>query len=289
MTTLQVGSEEHKVAFCDTFVKTHDPYDPAKLTWPALDPDSLGRLAGLPVWDEAVATERETALKVQTLAQVEPDPVLREAIGLQGFEEGRHSRMLELLTSHYGIPIEARPTPSPPKNAEWAFMRTGYGECFDSFFAFGLFAIARDSGFFPPALVEIFDPIMQEEARHILFFVNWVAYRRAHTPLPQQPLYAFRCGLAISLQILSRIRTAISIGSSESQDNFAMKSHASLGEISPRSFIELCLNENERRLAPYDPRLLRPRLAPTLARLVLMFLPRGKPPVSKHSAAPGLS
>lgn len=272
---LRLGSEEHKQLFCGEFVATHDPYKPADIAWPDLDDDARQRLVALPVWDEAVSTEQETALKVQSLARVEPDPLLREAIGLQGYEESRHSQMLALLTQNYGIPVTKRADPPAPPDAEWAFMRASYGEMFDSFFAFGLFALARDSGFFPSGLVKVFDPIMQEEARHILFFSNWVAYRKVHSSAVDRPLLLFRCSLAIALQILSRIKTAVDVGGQASQDNFAMKSHQSFAaDLSPRSFIETCLRENDQRLSLYDERLLRPTMVPRLARLALKFLPR---------------
>ena len=46
-----------------------------------------------------------------------------------------------LLTKHYGIPVAPFPPPEVPKDPTRAFLRTGYGECLDSFFAFGLFRL----------------------------------------------------------------------------------------------------------------------------------------------------
>jgi hypothetical protein len=270
-----IGSPEHKELLCRFFIDTHDPYKPAEMPWPELEKDARDRLAMLPIWEEALRTEAETALAVTTMGEVEKDPILAKAISLQGYEEARHAEILKLLVTKYKIDV---PDFSSQKPAEpdWAFMRIGYGECFDSFFAFGLFALARDSGFFPPSLVKLFEPVMQEEGRHIIFHVNWVAYNQAQLPYAGKPAYVFRRGLAMWMQLLSRFKTALRVkgkGDRE-QDNFTMNAHAQFGSISPRAFVELCLSENERRLKDYDPRLLRPTFVPTVAKAFLQTLPR---------------
>jgi hypothetical protein len=213
----------------------------------------------LPVWDEAVNTERETADKVQRMSECETDGLLREAIALQGFEERRHATLLDLFTARYDIPVERRTDPDGAEDPAWAFLRTEYGECFDAFFAFGLFAFARESGFFPPPLVALFDPIMQEEARHILFFVNWLAYRR-RSGCSTGARCSTSAGLRLALQILNRIRTRVRPWRAR-EDNFTMTVTPWLA-TSIRSFLETCVQENDRRLGAYDPDLLRPAFAP---------------------------
>ena len=272
-----VGSEEHKQLFCDTFICTHRPFEPSDVSWPSLDSESLARLKALPIWDEAVRTEAETALEVQTLGKSERDPLLARAIALQGYEEGRHAALLRSLTKNYAIEVLPFPDPRPPADPVWAFMSTGYGECLDSFFAFGLFEIGRRSKYFPAALTDIFDPILQEEARHILFIVNWAAYLRARAPAATRPAWEARRAWTIAAQILEHVRQAFRTagGSGDSQEGFTMNARTAFADLSAREFLELCLSENERRLARYDPRLLRPVLVPSAVRLALKFLPRG--------------
>jgi hypothetical protein len=270
MGTPWTGSPEHKELLCRFFIDSHLPFEPAELTWPDLDDGSRDRLAALPIWEDAVRTEAQTARTVLAMGRAEKDPLLGEAIRLQGYEEARHAELLEGLTRRYGIPVPPY-RPAEPPDPEWAFMRVGYGECFDSFFAFGLFALARDSGFFPPGLVKLFEPVMQEEARHILFHVNWVAYCQARLPYGRRPAYLFRRGLAAWLQLASRVRTAVQLkgATRQDQENFTMAAHGSFGEVSPRVFLETCVRENDARLEPYDPRLLRPAFVPRLARAAL--------------------
>ena len=209
--------------------------------------------------------------------QSEADPVLARAISLQGYEEGRHASVIALLTRHYGIDVAAFGEPEIPGNPTWAFLRTGYGECLDSFFAFGLFEIGRRAAFFPAGLTGVFDQIMQEEARHILFLVNWAADLRARRPLLLRPAFDVRRAWNIAAQAFDRVRGAFAMQGAKGQAGFTMKTHSELGDLSLRAFLELCLTENARRLAPYDERLLRPAIAPGAARAVLKVLPRESP------------
>jgi hypothetical protein len=271
----EAGSAEHRRGLARFFIDTYIDYEPEKIRWPALGEAERSRLVGLPFWQEAVATESRTSGKVMAAAQLESDAELRKAIELQGFEENRHARLLAALTEHYRIPIQT-PPPHVPRSLENEFLLAGFGECFDSFFAFGLIAIANDSGYFTPELVQIFEPVVQEEARHILFFVNWVKYRRAQLPWWKRPLFRLRCGYLILKQVVSRARTAQAFngGDASSADNFTMTSAQDFGSnLTVHDLLGRCLAENDRRMAPYDPRLLRPRLVPTLARVFYRILP----------------
>src|SRR5690348_5233868 len=275
---LAVGSTEHRRLLGQFFLDTHVEYVPEQMPWPALAQDELERLRSLPFWQEAVSTENVTSNTVAAAATLEADPLVRRAIALQGFEEMRHARLLVALTSHYRIPVQSPPR-FTPHSLESDFLFAGFGECFDSFFAFGLFALARQSGFFPPPLVKFFEPVMQEEARHILFFVNWVKYRRARLPWWRRPAFRLRCAWIIVKQVASRLKTARSMGRAQpadagSSENFTLTAHQELGtEVTLHRLLGLCLVENERRMAKYDARLERPRLVPGIARILFRLLP----------------
>lgn len=276
MDGVRVGSWEHRRIYCRVFVETHRPFRAADIAWPELDEESLARLRGLPVWKEAARTEAATAVKVQSLGKAEKDPVLAEAIALQGYEEQRHADIIRGLTSRYGIPVPRYEADGAPADPTWTFLRTGYGECLDSFFAFGLFDVGRRTEFFAAPLIAIFDEIMQEEARHILFLVNWAADLRARRALPLRPVFDVRRAWNVAAQAFDRVRGALAMKGSEEQDGFTMKTHVELSEFSLRSFLDLCLAENERRLAPYDERLLRPKLVPATVKVLRHLVPRGK-------------
>jgi hypothetical protein len=276
MPQLKVGSDDHKRAFCRSFVETHHAYDPHQILWPELDSASVERLRGLPFWGEAIGSERTAAARVRAMADVEPDAEMRDAIAMQAYEEERHAVLLEKLLQHYGIPCPDDAA-QKPRDAEWGFLRMGYGECFDSFFAFGLFKVASDTGFFAPPLVRIFDGVMEEEARHILFFSNWAAHRGHTLPLIERPWFLVRRIAGVALQALGRVKTALQLRDTESSDDFTMQVPDAIGaDVSLVGLARTCVRENDRRLGAYDPRLLRPKIVPTLIGLALRFAPGGR-------------
>jgi hypothetical protein len=282
---VRIGSDAHKTLFCRTLLDTFDAYKPAVIDWPKLDSAALERLTSLPIWDIAVQTEGRARLNVEAYAATSTDALLRKAIELNAFEEGRHKLVLSNLVTAYGIALAPEPQYVVQGDPEWAFMVTGYSECIDSFFAFGLFETAKRSGFFPEALVDTFEPVIQEEARHILFFINWAAWHRRNMPLWRRPFFELKVLAVWLFLIWERIGIARDMGSGVQDNNFTVTGAKSLGDdIDAAQLIDFCLAENERRMSLYDHRLLRPFAVPALARLARRFM-RPKKTVTGQSAA----
>lgn len=280
-----IGSDQHKTLFCRTLLDTHNPFKPAVIDWPKLSGDARDRLVSLPIWDIAVQTEGKAGIRVQSYADRVTDPLLKQAIEMDAFEEKRHKRVLANMVEAYGITLAPEPPYPPPRYPEWAFMVTGYAECIDSIFAFGLFEIAKRSGFFPLELVDTFEPVMQEEGRHILFFVNWVAWRRRTLAWWKRPWFVARCLGVWAFLLWERIGLVRSVGGAPQNHNFTVTGSQSLGiQLSPGDLLDICLAENDRRLAVYDDRLLRPTIVPSIIRLIRPLLK--SPRTRRGSASP---
>jgi hypothetical protein len=273
----RLGSPQHLAAFCRMLLDTHNPYKPAVMDWPTLEPEARDRLVALPIWDIAVQTEGRARLHVATYANLVTDPLLKKAVEMNAFEEGRHKHVLSNLVRAYGIQLAPEPEYITPKDPEWSFMVTGYSECIDSFFAFGLFDAAKQTGFFPEELVETFEPVIQEEARHILFFVNWVAWHRRTMPWWRRPYFELKVLRVWLFLIWERVGIARDMGHGVQDNNFTMTGAKQVGaDIEVSGLMRICLSENGRRMARLDPRLPRPSTVPALARFALRFMPKPK-------------
>lgn len=271
---IRAGGETHYKMLTQLLQATYNPYKPAVLDWPELEPETLKRITSLPIWDIAVQTEIKASMRIEAFAATIKDPELRAALRHMAAEERRHKEVLGKLVGAYGIPLQPDGEYQLPKDPEWGFLVTGYSECVDSFFAYGLFAMAARTGYFPQALVDTFEPVVQEEGRHILFFTNWLAWHKAAMPLWRRPYFALKVAAVWVFLAWERMGIARDVDGLEGGDaNFTMNgSKALTDELDLASLIDTCLEEDKRRMAGYDQRLLRPATMPKLARLARIFI-----------------
>ncbi len=269
---MRIGSEAHRERFCRQFIDSHQQFDPVTLPWPKLAEPELDRMRTMPFWREVLHTERRAGAIVRAFATTIDDPLVREAIDLQGFEEDRHARLLRVMIERYDLAVEESDIEPIGADLHTAFVDFGYGECLDSFLGFGMFKIARQSRFLPEPLFAIFDTLMIEETRHIVFFINWMAWQeanRGHGAWMRSLTSARYYGRAIR-----RLVRTIRSGQKENdgKDFSATQAGIFLDGFTFRRFVEECCAENARRMADFDNDLLRPRLLPSLAGAALAGL-----------------
>lgn len=268
---MRIGSDDHKELFCRSFMATHRKYEPEDLAWPDLSDEDVARLRGIPFWTEAISMETEAGLMVRACAASVDDPLVQEAIALQGYEEARHGRLLQHMIGRYGLESEERLDPALDPDVESAFVDFGYRECLDSFGSFGIYALAREVEFLSEPMLDIFENVVQEEANHIVFFINWLAWRDARRGRPAA-LRNVKALWHYGKAVAGHVRMALGAEKGDDRSFTSTGGSTFVANLTPTLFLETCLRENERRLGGFPEELLRPRLIPALARGALLGL-----------------
>jgi hypothetical protein len=270
---VKLGTDAHKAVFCRQFLQTHQNYDPRTLAWPELDQAALDRLRSVPFWQEVLHTEMRAGAIVKAFTDTIEDPVLRTAVALQGFEEARHADLLREMIRRYGLDAPETPLDPLPADIVTAFKDFGFGECMDSYLGFGVFKIARTSAFLPEAMFEIFDTLMYEETRHVVFFVNWMAYHQAQKGAMgslARPIVTLWFYLRAVNRMMGVARRGAEVN--DGKDFAATQASVFLDNFTFRGFLEDCYGENKRRMGELDPELIKPSFLPKLSETALSAL-----------------
>ncbi|MBT40205.1 MAG: hypothetical protein CL938_16840 [Deltaproteobacteria bacterium] len=263
---MEIGSDVHKELFCRTFVEGHLKFEPQDLPWPELDEKPLELLRSLQLWTHARQFEHDAGPMIEMVAKRVADPMIREALELQSFEETRHARLMDYMIKLYDLPAEdPKDFSSPDPLTE--FIDFGFEECLDSFGGFGLFELVRQSKLLPESLLEIFENVMREESHHIVFFTNWYAHRETASGFSNRLLLPPRIAWYYARALL-KIRDLVKVDDAEPGAAFIVTGARDFTDsLTPRLVLETCVAENERRLAGFDRRLLMPTFVPRLARV----------------------
>jgi hypothetical protein len=271
--SMRIGSLEHRDAFCSHFVQTYVDYDPTALPWPVLDDAALHRLRQVPFWEEVFYAERRAGAIVAAFTETITDPVLKAALALQGQEETRHANLIRVMIDRYGLDAPERPIGDLGADIETSCKDFGFGECLDSFVGFGLFKIAWQSEYLPREVMQIFSMLMYEETRHIVFFINWMAYteaRKGWLARTVSPLVSARYYLRAVRRMVGRARRGKEMN--DGKNLAAIQVSMFLDDFNFRRFLEDCYTENSRRMSVFDQELLRPSFLPQLTDVALKAL-----------------
>ena len=257
------GSDAHKAAFCRMLLDTHNPYKPSIIDWPAARSEARERLVSLPIWDIAVQTEGKARLRVQSYAASIADPCCGGHRA--GWLRGRPPQGGPVQPRR-GLwhPLGARAGLSPAARSGMGLHGDRLQRVHRQLLRFWPVRAGQALRFLSAGLVDTFEPVMQEEGRHILFFVNWVAWHRRNLPWWRRPLFAakvlavwvFRSGNGSA----SPAASAVPATRAEAQDNnFTLTGSKAVGavDMSVATLIDVCLRKRA-TLAGYDSRLLRP-------------------------------
>ena len=114
--------------------------------------------------------------------------------------------------------------------------------------------------------------LSDEEARHIVFFVNWITYLQI-----QQgrgfPLLRTSHALWHYSKALWKLVSVFGGSAEEDEKSFtATGANSLIDNLTPAMFFSTCLQENAKRMSQFDSRLLQPQLMSTIFRIALNSL-----------------
>ncbi len=280
--SIRAGTPQHRDLFCRAFVESHLPFEPEALPWPQLEPRHVELLRGFPFWSLALGVEQKAGRMLAIFAESLGDPAIRKAVALQAYEEARHGRLLAHMLSRYGIEVRVTP-PSLDAVTRDDFLVFGFSECTDSFIGFGGFALARQKQLFPKQLLDVFSQVLYEEARHIVFFINWWRYEEA---LAGHANAFARTARAIRYHVRAIRRTAQGAQDTANLAELTSGGSQAIFEgVTPQAFLEVALAEHRAMMERFDARLLKPQIVPALATAAVLGL-RMLPP--RKSPEPGV-
>jgi hypothetical protein len=273
----KIGSYDSKKQFCRRFVEGYS-VESNLIVWPKTDQSTLERLQRIPAWVRVLQSKLDAAQIVGAFAETLSDSMIKEAIALQGQHEQRHYQTLKSFIQTYDIAAPVIRTATPLNNLETAFIDLGFKKCLDALLGFGFYGLASETRAFPEELLQPFDQLLNDEARHIVFFMNWFAYAQTKQGKSWNEL---RGANAVWRQRGELLKLLMAFGKDDDEDNilFILFGSTQPEQLTAERFLALCLRENKRRMSLPSTEGLQPQLAPTLAsfgRSVFQFWPHRK-------------
>lgn len=230
------------------------------MTLPSLDDSTRKKLAELNIWAEVYDQHQQAGWVAQSYSQVVKGSLLQRAIAQIAENELALAQSLKTLCKENRLgTINVGNHDSVPAS-EVAFRKSCHRSNLSLFLASGLYELASQDGYLQPDLLNLWNEVLNIQACHVLFFMNWLAFE---AQVKQKPDYELS-GLG-SLWTHKKQWLAIfnKLNRSEYDDNLPRDPKQIdyfLGKENYSSFLDACERNYRDRFESLDSRLLRPRI-----------------------------
>ena len=180
---------------------------------------------------------------------------------LQAQEQTLLVKTIQSFLSTYNIPAPALPAVKIPKNLEAAFIKVGYQNGLDLFWADGLRDAAQKANAVPASLDQRFEQLLVEQSRHTIFLVNWMAYQKAKLNKRWGDWNAVPALLSRSGALVTLIAA---FGPKDLDERPAATRW--MARYTIETFLKRCLAVHQTRMQTLGPDLLQPQLSVNLAK-----------------------
>lgn len=242
------------------------------LTFPALDELTQKRLAELQFWPSIYGQLHRASVIAQSLSQSAQGSLLQGAItqlaqdnlaiaaAVKTFCQERH-----LTDSNF-----TKTSVSSPSKSD--FKAICHQNNMGLLWMSGLYELAIQEDYLQADILAILDQILMLQARHILFFLNWLAFE---SHVKQKPEYELK-GLLSFLPLKGLwFETFKKLNRSEYDDTLPIDPDESdyfLGKYGYSDFVQACESNYLARFTGYDERLVQPRTLLQAAKSVRTLL-----------------
>ncbi len=266
---MQLGSYEHQKLFCQALTDRHVRYTLDQVPWPQLSDTERQRLQDIPFWSEMLQQKRQLALLVRTLAAQTKPTRLKGGILLLSQEMERQVKLIEQMMAFYQIPTVSLPLQPLPEDLTPGLLDLAFDQYLSAYILWGWFAVAREQQYLPEALLEVWEPILEEDARHSIFFANWTAGQQFSLNNNWRRLRAiWQRGLQF-LGLFDRFGRRLE---DKTLPKTASTADIFMGQLTAAQLLHYCLDAHEQRLGEVPPPLVKPKLAPELTHWLLKIL-----------------
>lgn len=269
MASFQVGSYQHKKIFCQLLTESSDS---TSLNVPPLDALTQKRLGELQIWPVLYGQLQRSHAVAQLFSQSVKGTLLQEAIAHLAQDKKAIAQAIRTLCQENQLSDSGFNDAEISTAGDSDFKAISHQDNMGLFWLSGLYELAIQEQYLQADVLNLFDQLLTIQARHSLFFINWLAFESQVKQKPEFELLGLRSFFSMKGMW---VETFTKLNRSDYDDTLPINPTESdyfLGKWNYSDFVLACASNYQGRFMGSDVRLVQPKALLQAAKLVRSLL-----------------